>query len=57
MRFVTPEEFEDFRRAGEEMGFQTVFSAPLVVRPPSTPLKFFKKYNFTAEIAENAELK
>jgi lipoic acid synthetase len=30
MRFVTPEEFEDFRKAGEEMEFRAVFSAPLV---------------------------
>jgi len=30
VRFVTPEEFEDFRKAGEKMGFQAVFSAPLV---------------------------
>jgi lipoic acid synthetase len=30
VRFVTPEEFEDFRKAGEEMGFGAVFSAPLV---------------------------
>jgi lipoic acid synthetase len=30
VRFVPPEEFEDFRKAGEEMGFQAVFSAPLV---------------------------
>jgi lipoic acid synthetase len=29
-RFVTPEEFDDFRKAGEEMGFRSVFSAPLV---------------------------
>ena len=28
VRFVTPEEFEDYREAGEKMGFQAVFSAP-----------------------------
>ncbi len=30
VRFVPPEEFEDYREAGEKMGFQAVFSAPLV---------------------------
>ena len=30
VRFVPPEEFEDFQKAGEKMGFQAVFSAPLV---------------------------
>jgi len=30
VRFVPPEEFEDLRKVGEEMGFQAVFSAPLV---------------------------
>jgi len=29
-RFVTPEEFEDFRRMGLEMGFKYVESGPLV---------------------------
>jgi lipoic acid synthetase len=30
VRYVTPAEFEEFRRAGEEMGFQHVESGPLV---------------------------
>jgi len=30
VRFVPPEEFEDYRQAGEKMGFQAVFAAPLV---------------------------
>jgi lipoic acid synthetase len=30
VRFVPPEEFEDFQKAGEKLGFQAVFSAPLV---------------------------
>ena len=30
VRFVPPEEFEEFRVVGEKMGFQAVFSAPLV---------------------------
>jgi lipoyl synthase len=30
VRFVPPEEFEELRVAGEKMGFQAVFSAPLV---------------------------
>jgi lipoyl synthase len=30
VRYVSPEEFEDFRRAGEEMGFSHVESGPLV---------------------------
>ena len=29
-RFVTPEEFEEFRKVGEEMGFLYVASGPLV---------------------------
>ena len=29
-RFVTPEEFEDFKKIGEEMGFLYVASGPLV---------------------------
>ena len=29
-RFVAPEEFEDFKRTGEEMGFLYVASGPLV---------------------------
>ena len=29
-RFVTPEEFEDFKKFGEEMGFLYVASGPLV---------------------------
>ena len=30
VRYVPPEEFEELRREGEEMGFKAVFSAPLV---------------------------
>ena len=30
VRFVRPDEFEEFRIAGEKLGFQAVFSAPLV---------------------------
>ena len=30
VRYVPPEEFEDFRRAGYEMGFAHVESGPLV---------------------------
>lgn len=30
VRFVTPEEFDAFRKAGEEMGFRAIFSGPLV---------------------------
>jgi lipoic acid synthetase len=29
-RFVTPEEFEDFKKIGEELGFLYVASGPLV---------------------------
>jgi lipoic acid synthetase len=42
VRFVTPEEFEDFRKAGEEMGFGAVFSAPLV-RSSFHAAEVFKK--------------
>jgi len=30
VRFVHPDEFHDYQRAGQEMGFQSVFSGPLV---------------------------
>jgi lipoic acid synthetase len=30
VRYITPEEFADLGRAGEQMGFRAVFSAPLV---------------------------
>jgi lipoic acid synthetase len=30
VRYVTPEEFADLGREGEQMGFRTVFAAPLV---------------------------
>ena len=30
VRYIPPEEFEELRRRGEEMGFRGVFSAPLV---------------------------
>jgi len=30
VRYVTPEEFDDLRRAGREMGFSHVESGPLV---------------------------
>jgi lipoic acid synthetase len=30
VRYIPPEEFEELRRKGEEMGFRGVFSAPLV---------------------------
>jgi lipoic acid synthetase len=30
VRYIPPEEFEELRRRGEEMGFKSVFSAPLV---------------------------
>lgn len=30
VRYVTPEEFDEYRRIGEKMGFATVVSAPLV---------------------------
>jgi len=30
VRYVSPEEFDDFRRAGQEMGFAHVESGPLV---------------------------
>lgn len=30
VRYVPPEEFEDLRKKGQEMGFRAVFSAPLV---------------------------
>lgn len=30
MRFVPPEEFEEYKRVGEEMGFKTVASGPFV---------------------------
>jgi lipoic acid synthetase len=42
VRFVTPEEFEELRVAGEKMGFQAVFSAPLV-RSSFHAAEIFKK--------------
>ena len=42
VRFVAPEEFEEFRVVGEKMGFQAVFSAPLV-RSSFHAAEFFKK--------------
>jgi lipoic acid synthetase len=42
VRFVAPEEFEEFRVVGEKMGFQAVFSAPLV-RSSFHAAEFFEK--------------
>jgi len=42
VRFVAPEEFEEFRVVGEKMGFQAVFSAPLV-RSSFHAAEFFER--------------
>jgi len=42
VRFVPPEEFEEFRVVGEKMGFQAVFSAPLV-RSSFHAAEFFER--------------
>ncbi len=51
VRYVPPEEFEELRREGEEMGFKAVFSAPLV-RSSFHAAEVFKKINRTTEITE-----
>jgi lipoic acid synthetase len=40
-RFITPEEFEEYKRIGEEMGFRAVASAPFV-RSSFHALEMFK---------------
>jgi len=41
-RYVTPDEFDELRQEGEEMGFKAVFSAPLV-RSSFHAAEIFKK--------------
>ena len=47
VRYVTPEEFEELKRIGEEMGFQSVASGPLS-GVHSTPLICLKGYEIQA---------
>jgi lipoic acid synthetase len=42
VRYVPPEEFEELRAGGEQMGFKAVFSAPLV-RSSFHAAEIFKK--------------
>jgi lipoic acid synthetase len=56
VRYVRPEEFEDLRREGEEMGFKAVFSAPLV-RSSFHAAEVFKKIKLTTESTEIPEKK
>ncbi len=55
VKYLPPEEFEALRRKGEELGFQAVFSAPLV-RSSFHAADVFKKIHLTTEGTEITEI-